>query len=114
MSRPGRLRFPCSIRSGCQVRQCRAFGIFGRKPIWPASLRRQGKEAGIDDVFCHLSMNWHRLFGLILTDFFTGSSYVVELEKDLALKKQLLDVVVLRRGQGGSASRLPDGLDNLS
>src|SRR5947209_13572012 len=42
-------------------------------------------------------MDWHRLFGLILTDFFADSPFVVELEKDLALKKQLLDVVVLRR-----------------
>jgi hypothetical protein len=38
----------------------------------------------------------------------------VELEKDLALKKQLLDVVVLRRGPGPFAGRLPDGLDNLA
>ena len=34
-------------------------------------------------------MDWHRLFGLILTDFFTDSPFVVELEKDLALKRQL-------------------------
>src|SRR5438876_2935256 len=59
-------------------------------------------------------MDWHRLFGLILTDFFTGSRFIVELEKDLALKKQLLDVVVLRRGPGSFAGRLPDGLDNLA
>jgi len=31
-------------------------------------------------------MNWHRLFGLVLTDFFSGSPFVVELEKDLSLK----------------------------
>jgi hypothetical protein len=36
-------------------------------------------------------MNWHRLFGLLLTDFFTASPFIVELEKDLSLKKQLLD-----------------------
>ena len=47
-------------------------------------------------------------------DFFTGSPFIVELEKDLALKKQLLDVVVLRRGPGLFAGRLPDGLDNLA
>jgi hypothetical protein len=28
-------------------------------------------------------MDWHRLFGLLLTDFFTGSPFVVEMEKDL-------------------------------
>src|SRR5712691_11800767 len=59
-------------------------------------------------------MNWHRLFGLLLTDFFTGSPFVVELEKDLSVKKQLLDVVILRRGKGRFATRLPDGLDNLA
>jgi hypothetical protein len=59
-------------------------------------------------------MNWHRLFGLILTDFFTGSPYVVELEKDLGLQKQLLDVLVLRRRPGRFAGRLPDGLDRLA
>jgi hypothetical protein len=59
-------------------------------------------------------MDWHRLFGLILTDFFTDSPFIVELEKDLALKKQLLDVVVLRRGPGPFVGRLPDGLDHLA
>jgi hypothetical protein len=56
--------------------------------------------------------NWHRLFGLFLMDFFTNSPYVVELEKDLSLKQQFLDVVILRKGQGGFAGKLPDGLDN--
>jgi hypothetical protein len=59
-------------------------------------------------------MDWHRLFGLILTDFFAGSPFRVELEKDLALKQQRLDVVILRRGQGPFAGQLPDGLDDLA
>jgi len=59
-------------------------------------------------------MDWHRLFGLVLTDFFTGSPYVVELEKDLSLKQQFLDVVVVRKQSGDFAGRLPDGLDNLA
>jgi hypothetical protein len=59
-------------------------------------------------------MNWHRLFGLIPGDFFSGSPYVVDLEKDLALQKQLLDVLVLRRGQGRFRGRLPDGLEPLA
>src|SRR5438309_189127 len=59
-------------------------------------------------------MNWHRLFGLLLTDFFTGSPFVVELEKDLSLKKQLLDVVILRRASGTFMEPLPDGLDDLA
>ena len=49
-------------------------------------------------------MNWHRLFGLLLTDFFAGSPFVVELEKDLSIKKQLLDVVILRKHQPLTAS----------
>lgn len=60
------------------------------------------------------SRKWHRLFGLLLTDFFTGTPFVVELEKDLSLKKQLLDVVILRKGEGRFEGRLPDGLDDLA
>ena len=59
-------------------------------------------------------MNWHRLFGLILTDFFTNSPFNVELEKDLALQKQLLDILVVRRRKGSCKRPLPDGLENLS
>jgi hypothetical protein len=59
-------------------------------------------------------MDWHRLFGLMLTDFFADSPFVVELEKDLSLKKQLLDVVILRKRPGPFPGRLPDGLDNLA
>src|SRR5437868_13843702 len=58
--------------------------------------------------------NWHRLFGLLLTDFFTGTPFVVELEKDLSLKRQLLDVVILRKGPGALSERLPDGLERLA
>jgi hypothetical protein len=59
-------------------------------------------------------MNWHRLFGLLLTDFFTGSPFVVELELDLSKKKQYLDVVVVRKGPGQFVGRLPDGFDDLA
>jgi hypothetical protein len=59
-------------------------------------------------------MNWHRLFGLLLTDFFAGSPFVVELEKDLSIKKQLLDVVILRKRRGEFSRPLPDGLDRLA
>ena len=30
-------------------------------------------------------MDWHRLFGLLLTDFFTGSPFTVEVESDLSV-----------------------------
>jgi len=36
-------------------------------------------------------IQWHRLFGLALADFFSGSPFVVELEKDLSIKQQFLD-----------------------
>jgi hypothetical protein len=55
--------------------------------------------------------DWHRLFGLLLTDFFTGSLFTVEVEPDLSVQQQLLDVAVVRRGRGRFRGRLPDGLD---
>jgi hypothetical protein len=57
--------------------------------------------------------DWHRLFGLLLIDFFTGSPFTVEVERDLSAQQQLLDVVIVRRGRGGFAGRLPDGLEGL-
>src|SRR3954468_8489848 len=57
--------------------------------------------------------DWHRLFGLLLTDFFTGSPFEVEVERDLSVQQQLLDVVIVRRGRGRFAGRLPDGLGGL-
>src|SRR5438445_535373 len=38
--------------------------------------------------------DWHRLFGLLLTDFFSGSPFVVEVERDLSVQQQLVRVVV--------------------
>ncbi len=58
--------------------------------------------------------DWHRLFGLLLTDFFTGSPFTVEVERDLSEQQQFLDVVILRRGRGRFRGRLPDGLDGLA
>lgn len=57
--------------------------------------------------------DWHRLFGLLLTDFFADSPFVVEVERDLSQQQQFLDVVILRRRQGAVGFRLPDGLDSL-
>ncbi len=58
---------------------------------------------------------WHRLFGIGLTDLFTGSRWRVELEKELALRSQLLDVVVIECDVTAPdpPPTLPDGLDNL-
>jgi hypothetical protein len=61
-----------------------------------------------------LAMDWHRLFGLVLTDFFTGSPFIVELEKDLSLKKQLLDVIIVRKYPGAFIEPMPEGLEELA
>jgi hypothetical protein len=41
-------------------------------------------------------------------------AFVVELEKDLSLKKQLLDVIILRRFPGAVPEPLPEGLEELA
>jgi len=58
--------------------------------------------------------DWHRLFGLLLTDFFIGSPFTVEVERDLSEQQQFLDVVILRRGRGRMVVPLPDGLEGLA
>lgn len=57
---------------------------------------------------------WHRLFGLLLFDYFTDSPFAVDVERDLSQQQQFLDVVIVRRGRGRFAERLPDGLDDLA
>ncbi|AUB84932.1 hypothetical protein [Candidatus Thiodictyon syntrophicum] len=63
---------------------------------------------------------WHRLFGIALTDLFTGRPWRVELEMELALKSQRLDVLIIERLPGAAATTeaaladLPDGLENLT
>jgi len=59
-------------------------------------------------------INWHRLFGLALTDFFTNTGYTVELEKDLSLKQQFLDVIIIQQAEDVHLSDVPDGLENLA
>lgn len=57
---------------------------------------------------------WHRLFGLVLTDFFTGTPFTVEIESDLSTQQQFLDVLILRRGGAPFDGQLPDGLEDLA
>src|SRR5437762_2237040 len=57
---------------------------------------------------------WHRLFGLSWMDFFHGLPVTVEMEKDLSAKKQLLDVVLIRKEAGKLDCRLPDGFEELA
>src|SRR5437588_367114 len=56
---------------------------------------------------------WHRLFGLSWIDFFWGAPVSVDVEKDLSLKQQLLDVVLIRKDAGVLPRRLPDGFEDL-
>ena len=58
--------------------------------------------------------DWHRLFGLVLTDFFTGTPFIVEIESDLSTQQQFLDVLILRRGDAPFDGGLPDGLEGLA
>lgn len=58
--------------------------------------------------------DWHRLFGLLLADFFTDLPFTVEVERALSVQQQFLDVVIVRRGDGSIAGRLPDGLNDLA
>jgi len=59
-------------------------------------------------------IDWHRIFGLALTDLFTHSNYQVELEKDVSRQQQFLDVAIVEQTEGPSVASLPDGLDNLA
>jgi hypothetical protein len=56
---------------------------------------------------------WHRLFGMSWTDLFRGLPVAVEMEKDLSLKQQLLDLVIIRKDAAVLPCRLPDGFEDL-
>lgn len=58
---------------------------------------------------------WHRLLGLALTDYFHGTGWRVEVEKDLALKRQLLDVLIIEQGpyQPAALADPCDGFETL-
>jgi len=58
---------------------------------------------------------WHRAFGFTLTDLFWNTNYEVELEKDLSLKQQFLDAIIIEQvSLNNPPEQLPDGFDNLS
>lgn len=60
---------------------------------------------------------WHRLFGITLTDVLRATPWRVELEKELALQSQLLDVVIIEHLPVATTVsptwELPDGLEGL-
>ena len=47
-------------------------------------------------------------------DYFTGSNYKVDMEKDLSVKPQLLDVIIIEKLTGTPLTEYLDGLENLS
>ncbi len=59
-------------------------------------------------------MQWHDLLGAVLIDFFQGSAFSVDTEVDLSLKKQFLDILVIRRQTGEFDRPLPDGFGPLA
>jgi uncharacterized protein (DUF433 family) len=59
-------------------------------------------------------MKWHELLGAVLMDFFEGTPYKVTTETDLSVRKQLLDVVIIRKTTGELDRELPDGLAPLA
>jgi hypothetical protein len=59
-------------------------------------------------------MNWHRLFGIALKDFFYNSIYDVDVEFDVSIQKQLLDALLIRKRPGVFTQILPDGVDPLA
>jgi hypothetical protein len=54
------------------------------------------------------------MFALTWMDFFTGQPVTVEMEKDLSVKKQLLDVLLIRKVVEVLNCRLPDGFEDLA
>lgn len=57
---------------------------------------------------------WHRLLGVVLSDYLTGTRYIVEMERDLSLKQQALDILIIEQSKGAPPRELPDGLENFA
>jgi hypothetical protein len=57
---------------------------------------------------------FHRLFGYSWIDFFDGTDIEVETELDLSIKKQLIDLIIVRKGAGPVPRPMPDGFEILS
>ena len=62
-----------------------------------------------------MNINWHRLFGLLLMDYLSDRGFSVELEKDLSLKQQYLDVVIIKQeNKEANLLGICDGFDNFA
>ena len=58
-------------------------------------------------------IQWHRILGLMMMDLFKATPYEVEVEKELSLKQQRLDVIVIKTQEGEINKTPPDGLETL-
>ncbi|WP_435183934.1 hypothetical protein ACRYJJ_03750 [Cylindrospermopsis raciborskii G7] len=58
--------------------------------------------------------DWHRLLGMFMTVHFYNSPYEVEVEKDLTIRKQLLDIIIIKRYKDSGFNLYPAGLENMS
>jgi hypothetical protein len=68
----------------------------------------------VDETKPITEIDWHRLFGLTLIDLFIDSNCTVELEKELSIKRQYLDVVIIKKTTGEPLNEIPAGLENLT
>ena len=59
-------------------------------------------------------MQWHRLLGIALKDLFSDTDVTVEQEKDLSLKQQFLDLVIISLKEAAVPIDLPDGLETMT
>jgi hypothetical protein len=100
---------------GRQQPGCGCFGDSGlRIDIFPPSCKVLVMATSSQRSATDSRQLWHRLFGLLLTAHLEDTPFVVELEKDLSVKQQLLDVLIVRRGPGEVVTQLPDGLTDLA
>jgi hypothetical protein len=51
---------------------------------------------------------------MFITVHFYGSPYEVEVEKDLTIRKQLLDIIIIKRYKDSGFNLYPAGLENMS
>ncbi len=59
-------------------------------------------------------IDWHRLLGIALILHFADYPLIIELEKEMAIKRQILDVLIMKKGDGPFPGRMPDGLEDLA
>lgn len=59
-------------------------------------------------------IDWHRLLGIALTLHFAEYPLTVDLEKEIAIKRQILDILIIKKEDSPLPYRMPDGLEDLA